>query len=355
MSDLKKKYNELWKQKCSLYPDISQIHELPDVRRIIVIGDLHGDFKATIESLLIGKVINKQKKWIGGDTVVVQVGDQIDRCRQLPCSNEIEDDENSDIKILKFFTQLHIDALKDGGAVYSILGNHELMNSVGRMEYVSRMNVDDFEKQNENREFLKTKLDLKNLEAREWAFKPGNPIAEFLACTRKLALKIGNYLFVHAGIVPEIANKYNNIEDLNIILSLYLWDNLGPNLQNYQDVLGPDILKNENKHLRDNNNFSISPLWNRQFGNLSDNKESCDNLFQPLKEIYNVNNLFVGHTPQLNKGINSICQNRLWYTDIGISKAFDSAFNKMNSISSKPKIKQAQVLEINNGKVTILC
>ena len=56
-----------------------------------------------------------------------------------------------------------------------------------------------------------------------------------------------------------------------------------------------------------------------------------------------------------NKGINSICQNRLWYTDIGISKAFDSAFNKMNSISNKPKIKQAQVLEINNGKVTILC
>ena len=34
---------------------------------------------------------------------------------------------------------------------------------------------------------------------------------------------------------------------------------------------------------------------------------------------------YVGHTPQINKGINSICNGKLWYTDVGVSKAFDVA------------------------------
>ena len=37
-------------------------------------------------------------------------------------------DEANDVKIIKFFTNLNKKAIKSGGAVYSLLGNHEIMN-----------------------------------------------------------------------------------------------------------------------------------------------------------------------------------------------------------------------------------
>lgn len=46
---------------------------LPAVRRLIAIGDLHGDLDKAKASFRLGGVINDKEQWIGGDTVVVQV------------------------------------------------------------------------------------------------------------------------------------------------------------------------------------------------------------------------------------------------------------------------------------------
>ena len=76
-SDFKQEFNEICNGIASeWFPSV-----LPAVRRIIVIGDIHGDWKMTLDTLKLAKVINNKNKWIGGDTVVVQLGDQIDRCR----------------------------------------------------------------------------------------------------------------------------------------------------------------------------------------------------------------------------------------------------------------------------------
>ena len=57
-------------------PDI-----LPPCDRIIVIGDLHGDWKITKEIFLKAKLIDINFKWIAEpkNTIVVQVGDIVDR------------------------------------------------------------------------------------------------------------------------------------------------------------------------------------------------------------------------------------------------------------------------------------
>ena len=60
----------------------------PAVERMIAIGDLHGDLKVTLQALRLAKVIPDtifpynvdQIRWTGGNTWVVQLGDQIDRC-----------------------------------------------------------------------------------------------------------------------------------------------------------------------------------------------------------------------------------------------------------------------------------
>jgi hypothetical protein len=346
MSQSNNDFKKIWTDKCSKYKIDSQPNILPAVRRVIVIGDIHGDWEMCIKSLKVAKLINEKNDWIGKDTVVVQVGDQIDRCRYngIPCNDKLatEQDENSDWKILQYFTNLHHQAQKVGGAVYSLIGNHELMNVRGDFRYVSYEGLVNF-KYNDNI----------GEQARRDAFSPGNPISDFLACTRQMALIIGPNLFVHAGIIPSIAEKYS-IKDLNQIMSLYLLNKL-----EYNDIIKYNDIFNSAEH---------SPLWTRVFGNIAkqkynkglnysysaDSKLYCAQLLDPLEKVYKVNNIIVGHTPLIDNGIGNICDERIWLTDFGLSKAFDQ-FDKYAIVSSsdsgkynRSSYREAQVLEILN-------
>ena len=346
-------FKKVWNDKCSKYDIKSQPHILPPVKRIIVIGDIHGDWEMTLESLKIAKLIDNRNNWIGGETVVVQVGDQVDRCRYsgIPCNlkNATNPDEGNDWKILQYFTNLHKQAQKVGGAVYSLIGNHELANVDGDFRYVSYEGLKEFDdyKKPDGTGFKSGK------EARLWAFELGNPISEFLACTRQVALIIGSNLFVHGGILPQVAKKYS-VTNLNQLMSLYLFDKLD---------------KHEFKDFIKSN---VSPLWTRKFGNIGVEKHTknnnqiekneCDNLLNPLKEIYQVDKIFVGHTPILDKGISSVCDNKIWLTDYGMSKAFDKFDKNLTTTESSSEdhhrstSRKAHVLEIlNDGeKINIL-
>lgn len=100
IKNLKHKYNQI----CSRYnkhPTI--IKHCP--KRIIAIGDIHGDYKVMIKCLHIADLINHNNKWIGHDTYVVFVGDLNDRCRKnndFQCDEPHDNDEASDIKIMHF-------------------------------------------------------------------------------------------------------------------------------------------------------------------------------------------------------------------------------------------------------------
>ena len=168
-----------------------------------------------------------EMEWTGEKTHVVQVGDQLDRCRPYDgntCDNpktiKLENDEDSDVIILKLFTNLHEQAQKVGGAVLSLLGNHELMNVQGEIQYVSFKGLRNFMKI-----YTKDGLNSNNLtdpvEVRKHAFQPGNTYGKFLGCTRNATVIIGSNLFVHAGIVENISKEYN-IDDMNKALTLYL-------------------------------------------------------------------------------------------------------------------------------------
>lgn len=338
-------FQELWQSKCKQFDNLglSLPSVLPAVNRIIVLGDIHGDMEVLKKSLMLSKLINDKDEWIGDDTVVVQVGDQIDRCRYAgtDCSlkQATDNDEGNDWNILKYMTDLHAKATDKGGAVYSLVGNHELMNVQGDMRYVSYEGFKEFDdwKPHEKYEMPEN---IKN--KRKWAFAPGNHVADFLACTRQMALIIGSNLFVHAGILPYIAKKYS-VEDLNKLLSLYLWDMLDENT------------KKEHKDLWSGKK---SPLWIRDYGNMGIAKEKSENykenkckIFDDMKDIYKIDRIYIGHTPLMKNGISSVCNEKIWLTDYGASKAFDK-FNQKYSTSSR----SPQVLEIlNDGdKITVL-
>lgn len=323
MKKFNDKLNKIWNNKCGNYPKLPST--LPAVDRIIVIGDIHGDLYQLVKSLKIAKVINNNLDWIGEDTIVVQVGDQVDSCRSngyIHCNNvgSTMNDKAEDIKILKFMTALHKKAMIDGGAVYSLMGNHELLNVLGDMTYVSHENIKEFT----NYKTKNNTVFTDPLEARKYAFTPGNDLANFLGCTRQIALIIGSNLFVHAGIVPEIAKKYN-VKNLNTIMSLYLFDELN-NPAQFHDIFMSS---------------QLSPLWNRVFGTLNDSYDSCKYYMEPLENVYKVGKIYVGHTPQLKDGIQSTCNKKIWKVDNGVSRAFDT-------FKDKGRPKTTQILEILN-------
>src|SRR5690606_21517740 len=97
---------------------------LPAPARLVAIGDLHGDLEATRDVLRLAGAIDDRDHWVGGELVVVQTGDQVDR----------GDDDRA---ILDLFERLREEARSSGGAVHVLNGNHETMNAAGDFRYVT--------------------------------------------------------------------------------------------------------------------------------------------------------------------------------------------------------------------------
>lgn len=405
--------NNEFKAHCNDYSFTPFIY--PKVKRIVVFGDIHGDYEMIIKLLQlsgVAKIINQKKisrtktqsvkinstnsikpkkskrskkklsggnkstdydisisenitedeieyemEWIGDDTFVVQVGDQIDRCRPngtYTCDHPKaiqEGDEDSDTKILKLFTNLHEQAVKDGGAVISLLGNHELLNAIGEVQYVSFKGL-----KNMLKKYKIEGIDFEDgIEARKHAFKPGNEYGKFLGCTRNATVIIGSNLFVHAGIVDTLVNEleftgYIDVEQVNILIKKWL-------LGLVQTNKVSNLIRSQD-----------SMFWTRVLGSIPsgvpvDYPSCSDNISKVLK-LFNVDKMIIGHTPQsflFNKDINGTCGDKIWRVDNGCSSAFDMFDENYKKYKQKHPNRRLQYLEIiddteyhvydENGKV----
>jgi hypothetical protein len=304
--------------QCTVLPTV-----LPAAQRIIAIGDIHGDYNLAVQSMLIAKVIDPDLNWIGGNTIVVQVGDQIDSCRPTPdldCHNtRLPGDRAEDIKVMDFFDDMHKKAQRSGGAVYSLLGNHETMNTQGRMDYVSYANMHDFYYKDES-----TGKIYSGPQGRIDAFKPGGPIAIKLSL-RPTVMTIGSNMFVHAGILPDLIEKIETwhvtpetkLKYLNTIVRKWLIS------KTQKDEFESIILSDPN----------LSPLWSRLFGMVKPNTTDKDNsdCYASVKktlDFFKMGHMIVGHTPQIihGEGINGTCKfngrDLLYRVDGGFAESF---------------------------------
>jgi calcineurin-like phosphoesterase family protein len=94
------------------------------LHRIVAVGDLHGDFSAWQDILRSASLIDNKGHWSGGDTILVQTGDSVDRG---PNSREIIED----------LMRLQKEAARAHGQLIAMVGNHEAMNLTGDLRYVS--------------------------------------------------------------------------------------------------------------------------------------------------------------------------------------------------------------------------
>lgn len=98
-----------------------------DVRtddRVVAVGDVHGAFDQFVAILRVAGLIDARNRWTGGRAVLVQTGDVVDR-------------GGDSRKALDLLRRLEEEARRDGGTVYALLGNHELMRLASDWRYVS--------------------------------------------------------------------------------------------------------------------------------------------------------------------------------------------------------------------------
>ena len=99
--------------------------EWANVGKIVAVGDVHGAFDEFVAILQDVGLVDQQLNWAGGKTHFVQTGDSVDRGAQ-------------DRKVLDLLMELEKQAEKAGGRVHPLLGNHEVMNMIGDLRYVTR-------------------------------------------------------------------------------------------------------------------------------------------------------------------------------------------------------------------------
>ncbi len=272
----------------------------PAPERIVAIGDLHGDLEATREALKVAGAIDEADRWTGGDLVVVQTGDVLDR----------GGDEQA---IIDLFARLEVEAARSGGAFHALNGNHELMNSALDLRYVTDEGYRDFE---DAVEYDPSDSTLASYEphqrARVAALRPGGRYARIMA-RRNVITIIGENLFVHGGVLPAHVDR--GLEQMN---------------QESRNWLRGEGPKPEWMGGRE------SPEWSRHYSNDPDEEDEV--LLEEVFERLGVKRMIVGHTVY-REGITSLLDGRVWCIDVGLAALYGGPM---------------QVLEIRGDEVRVL-
>jgi hypothetical protein len=165
--------------------------EMPS--RLLALSDIEGNFEAFKLMLRGAKVIDEKFNWTFGNGHLVLLGDYFDRGLNVT-------------ECLWLAYKLESEAKAAGGRVHFILGNHEVLNLEGNYQYVRKKYI-------ENAKLL-------NEDYKRW-YDNNSELGRWLR-TKHAMIKIGDYVFVHGGISPELAKSGMNISEINNIARQYL-------------------------------------------------------------------------------------------------------------------------------------
>jgi len=263
-------------------------HNWQDVDRIVAIGDLHGDWDQYMKVMSATGLVDRKGKWAGGETHLVQTGDVPDRGPDTR-------------KILDHLQKLKKEAKRKGGAVHTLIGNHDAMNVYGDLRYVTPGEYEAFKTKNSEKfQQLQWEHHLATLEARDpegfteldqdsfrskwendyplgwvehrqaWAVTGdyGKQVME-----NPVVLKVNDSLFLHGG----LSAKYcaSSLAELTGMVH--------GGLANF-DYQNPGIIEDE-----------YGPLWYRGLATEDERKRS--EMVAAILQRYEASRIVVGHTP----------------------------------------------------------
>jgi hypothetical protein len=262
----------------------------PVPRRLVAIGDLHGDLDGARAVLRAAGAIDERDRWIGGDLVVVQTGDVLDR----------GDDERA---LLDRIGELETQAHAAGGAFVALLGNHELMNGAGDFRYVTPAGMHGFD----DVAGAAPAGAAAERQRRLAALGAGGSYARRLARHAVIAI-VGDTVFSHAGVLGDWARR---VDEVNQTARCWLDGQAGA---------PPAALTSDD-----------SPVWTRAAGGAD---VDCAQVAAALAAL-GVRRMVVGHTVQ-DGGISSACNGALWRIDVGLARRYGGPIEALELAPGAP-------------------
>ena len=268
--------------------------------RLVAMGDVHGDYDATVAALKVAGAIDDSLAWVGGELVLVQTGDQLDR----------GDGERA---ILDLFERLADEAFAAGGALYALVGNHETMNVEEDFRYVTEGGWVDFSTiPYDQTDSALTRYPLSQ-RGRVSAFRPGGVYAQILA-GHNVTMVVGDTVFVHGGILP--AHVEYGLENVNLGVQRWMRGE-----GSFEPVMqGGD-----------------SPVWSRHYSDET-TAQDCVLLEQVLGALP-AQRMVVGHTVQYG-GITSECGGRVWRIDVGMAEHYGGRVSVLELLGDEVRVLQ---------------
>lgn len=243
-------------------------------RRIIVIGDIHGDDEIFISTLKMCNVINNLHEWIGGDTYVIQMGDILGGKRPTASPmTKTYSNRAGEILMNKNLLLLDSQARLCGGRVMSLIGNHELHPYYF---HTDKRFIDQYVKKIDSRMYRK----IFNC-SREKFWLPGKMGGKILG-ERPLLLNYGQFLFIHGDVSDDLVNFSTDIDYINKNMSMWLKTGKKiPSFMHSHDS-NPVFLKAGEQSINRvkllNNNIKYIIVGNKP-------SDECKNIFRPYSEM----------------------------------------------------------------------
>lgn len=309
-------------------------------QRIVVVGDLHGDYAAWQQIAGAAGLIDAKGHWSGGRTILVQMGDITDR-------------GPDSLKIVRSLQQLQREARRKGGKAFVVLGNHEAMNLIGDNRYTTPGEYAAFaDAESAARRDRAYEANRANVEAAyrvqdpkltpdqvkaKWAaehplgwvehrlaWAPSGELGKW-ATSNPALLKIGDTLFAHGGISAEYAKQPLDAVNKRVASAMAAGDDSDASI--LTDPLGP--------------------LWYRGLATTDPDAQAARAAAKPLappltqeQELsavltaYGAQRLVVAHTPSL-QGIQITNGGRLARVDTGISRYYGGPLTWLEIIGDR--------------------
>lgn len=162
-------------------------------KKLVVISDIEGNFNGLYSFLIANKVMDEKYEWTFKDGHIVILGDFVDRGTNVT-------------QVLWLIYKLEKEAMKNGGKVHYILGNHEVMTLQGRPSYAN-------EKYIKIAQLLSGKKDFS--ESYKLLYGSNSFLAKWLK-SKNVIEKIGEYIFTHGGLSPKLIAFTPTLESINL-------------------------------------------------------------------------------------------------------------------------------------------
>lgn len=270
----------------------------PRGRPAYAIGDIHGDLDQLLAILRSLSFVDRRLEWIGGDALVVQLGDLLDRSR------------SGDERILLDLTERwERQADAAGGAFIPLNGNHEFNNLAGNFSATTRAGFRAFAgippptTPRRRAGALEPPMFPLGVDASACAGRCNAFLGRYgdILARRNVFVVIGKTVFVHASLRAEhLARGLARIND-----EFRRW------------ASGCSVPEEQ---LLEFFRSPTSPIWDRAFGRSGPGPELSDELVEALVAL-GAERVVKGHDAQ--SGIASVCDGKIWRVDVGLSRRTD--------------------------------